>query len=73
MPLVLDAKTLENRGAHWLGVIARKADDLKHGAALAAAALDAGLAAGTLAKLVQVSNRASPPPNGVAVAAAKGI
>src|SRR4029077_2656258 len=54
-------------------VVARKADDLKHGAALAAAALDEGLAAGTLAKLVQVSNRASPPPNGVAVAAAKGI
>ena len=54
-------------------VVARKADDLKHGAALAAAALDEGLAAETLAKLVQVSNRASPPPNGVAVAAARGI
>ena len=33
----------------------------------AAAALDEGLAADTLAKLVQVSNRASPPPDGVAV------
>jgi anthranilate phosphoribosyltransferase len=54
-------------------VIARKADDLKHGAALAAAALDEGLAADTLAKLVQVSNRASPLSNGVAVEAAKGI
>ncbi len=54
-------------------VIARKVENLKHGAALAAAALDDGLAADTLAKLVQVSNRASPPPNGVAVEAAKGI
>ena len=54
-------------------VVARKADDLKHGAALAAAALDEGLAADTLAKLVQVSNRASPLSNGVAVAAAEGI
>ncbi|MGB6176344.1 MAG: anthranilate phosphoribosyltransferase, partial [Methylocella sp.] len=54
-------------------VVARKADDLKHGAALAAAALDEGLAADTLAKLVQVSNRASSPSNGVAVAAAKGF
>jgi len=54
-------------------VVARKADDLKHGAALAAAALDEGLAADTLAKLLQVSNRASPPPNGLAVTAAKGI
>jgi anthranilate phosphoribosyltransferase len=54
-------------------VVARRADDLKHGAALAAAALDEGLAAGTLAKLVQVSNRAAPRPNGFAVAAARGI
>jgi hypothetical protein len=46
---------------------------LKHGAALAAAALDEGLAADTLAKLVQVSNRASLRSNGVAVEAAEGI
>ena len=36
MPLVLDAKTLENRGAHWLGVIARK----KPGVPLARAQAD---------------------------------
>ncbi len=54
-------------------VVAHKADDLKHGAALAAAALDEGLAAEMLAKLVQVSNRPSPPPDGVAVEAAKGL
>jgi anthranilate phosphoribosyltransferase len=54
-------------------VVAQKADDLKHGAALAAAALDDGLAADTLAKLVKVSNRAPLQSNGVAVAAAKGI
>ncbi len=54
-------------------VVARKASDLKYGAALAAAALDEGLAADVLAKLVQVSNRASPPPNRVAVAAPEGI
>ncbi|MGH6937367.1 MAG: anthranilate phosphoribosyltransferase [Methylocella sp.] len=54
-------------------VVAQKADDLKHGAALAAAALDEGLATDTLAKLVKVSNRAPLLSNGVAVAAAKGI
>ncbi|MGH6796651.1 MAG: hypothetical protein ACREDH_15975, partial [Methylocella sp.] len=54
-------------------VVGGKADDLKHGTALAAAALDDGLAADTLAKLVQVSNRAAPPPGGAAVEAAKGI
>ncbi|MGH6850898.1 MAG: anthranilate phosphoribosyltransferase [Methylocella sp.] len=54
-------------------VVGGKADDLKHGTALAAAALDDGLAADTLAKLVQVSNRAAPPPDCVAVEAAKGI
>ncbi|MGH6843156.1 MAG: anthranilate phosphoribosyltransferase [Methylocella sp.] len=54
-------------------VVGGKADDLKYGAALAAAALDEGRAADTLAKLVQVSNRAAPPPDGVAVASAKGI
>jgi anthranilate phosphoribosyltransferase len=41
-------------------VVAGKAEDLKHGAVLAAAAIDEGLAARTLAKLVTVSNRASP-------------
>jgi anthranilate phosphoribosyltransferase len=54
-------------------VVAQKADDLKHGAALAAAALDDGLAADTLAKLVKVSNRTPLLSNGVAVAAAEGI
>ncbi len=53
--------------------VAGKARDLKHGAALAAAALDEGLAAATLAKLVQVSNREPPPLNRVAVASAKGF
>lgn len=43
-------------------VIAGKAADLKHGAALAAAAIDGGAAAETLAKLVKVSNRAPPGP-----------
>jgi anthranilate phosphoribosyltransferase len=43
-------------------VIAGKAADLKHGAALAAAAIDGGAAAETLAKLVNVSNRAPPGP-----------
>ncbi|MGH6823569.1 MAG: anthranilate phosphoribosyltransferase, partial [Methylocella sp.] len=54
-------------------VVGGKADDLKLAAALAAAALDEGLAADTLAKLVQFSNRAPPPPDGVAVDAAKGF
>lgn len=40
-------------------VIAGKAQDLRQGATLAAAALDEGRAAGTLAALVRVSNRAS--------------
>jgi hypothetical protein len=46
---------------------------LKHGAALAAAAIDGGLAAETLAKLVKVSNRASPHPNGVAAEVAEAM
>ena len=54
-------------------IVAGKAEHLKHGAALAAAAIDDGRAAGTLAKLVKVSNRASPRPNGVAVEAAEGL
>jgi anthranilate phosphoribosyltransferase len=54
-------------------VVSRKANDLKHGTALAASALDEGLAADTLAKLVQISNRASLPPAVVAIETAKGI
>ena len=54
-------------------VVAGKAEDLKHGAALAAAAIDEGLAAETLAKLVKVSNRAAPRPNGVAAEAAEAM
>jgi anthranilate phosphoribosyltransferase len=52
-------------------VVAGKAEDLKRGAALAAAAIDEGLAAGTLAKLVSVSNRASPGKIRVAAEAAE--
>jgi putative ABC transport system permease protein len=44
-PLVLDAKTLENRGAHWLGVVARR----KPGVALAAAQADLSAIAARLA------------------------
>jgi anthranilate phosphoribosyltransferase len=54
-------------------VVAGKAEDLKHGAALAAAAIDEGLVAETLAKLVKVSNRAAPRPNGVAAEAAEAM
>jgi len=54
-------------------IVAGKAEHLKHGAALAAAAIDDGRVAGTLAKLVKVSNRASPRPNGVAAEAAEGL
>jgi anthranilate phosphoribosyltransferase len=54
-------------------VVAGRAEDLKHGAALAATAIDDGRAAETLAKLVKVSNRASPDPKGVAVEAAEGM
>ncbi len=54
-------------------IVAGKAEHLKHGAALAAAAIDDGRAASTLAKLVKVSNRASPRPNGVAAEAAEGL
>jgi anthranilate phosphoribosyltransferase len=52
-------------------VVAGKAEDLKHGAVLAAAAIDEGLAARTLAKLVTVSNRASPHKARVAAEAAE--
>lgn len=44
-------------------VVAGKVADLKQGAALAAAAIDDGAAAETLAKLVKVSNRAPPGPD----------
>ena len=53
--------------------VAGKAEGLKQGAALAAAAIDEGRAAETLAKLVNVSNRASPSPDGVAAAAAEAV
>jgi anthranilate phosphoribosyltransferase len=54
-------------------LIAGKAEDLKQGAALAAAAIDDGRATETLAKLVTVSNRAAPHPNSVAAAAAGAL
>jgi putative ABC transport system permease protein len=44
-PLVLDPKTMENRGAHWLGVVARK----KPGVGLAAAQADLSAVAARLA------------------------
>jgi putative ABC transport system permease protein len=44
MPLVLDAETLENRGAHWLSVIAR----LKPGVTLAQARADLDVIAARL-------------------------
>ncbi len=44
-PLVLDAKTLENRGAHWLSVIARR----KPGVSLASAQADLSTIAARLA------------------------
>jgi anthranilate phosphoribosyltransferase len=43
-------------------VIAGKADDLKAGAALAAAAIDGGAARAALDKLVEISNLPPPPP-----------
>ncbi|HEY8008702.1 MAG TPA: anthranilate phosphoribosyltransferase [Methylocella sp.] len=51
-------------------VVAGKAEDLQHGAGLAAAAIDEGRAARTLAELVTVSNRAAPHEVRVAVQAA---
>ncbi len=51
-------------------VVAGKAEDLKHGAGLAAAAIDEGRAARTLAEFVTVSNRAAPHEVRVAVQAA---
>ncbi len=47
-------------------MVAGNARDLSHGAALAAAAIDQGRAAHTLAKLIKVSNRAFPSQNGAA-------
>jgi anthranilate phosphoribosyltransferase len=52
-------------------IVAGKATELKHGAALAAAAIDEGHAANTLAKLIAVSNRASPLQSVVAMQAGK--
>jgi anthranilate phosphoribosyltransferase len=54
-------------------IVAGKAVDLRHGAALAAAAVDDGRAADTLAKLVKVSNYASTSQNGVAMGTAGGL
>jgi anthranilate phosphoribosyltransferase len=53
-------------------IVAGKTKDLKRGAAMAAAAIDEGHAAGTLAKLAEVSNRASSRSGGVAAEAAGG-
>ena len=52
MPLVLDAKTLENRGAHWLGVVARR----KPGVSLAAAQADLSAIAARLASAYPEKN-----------------
>ncbi|MCI0600599.1 MAG: anthranilate phosphoribosyltransferase, partial [Beijerinckiaceae bacterium] len=52
-------------------LVAGKVKDLRHGAALAAAAIDEGRAAGTLAKLIKASNRASPLSNGVTAKATR--
>ncbi|HUI22109.1 MAG TPA: anthranilate phosphoribosyltransferase [Methylocella sp.] len=54
-------------------VVAGKAQDLRDGATLAAAAIDEGLAAETLTKLVKVSNRPSPHPNGLVAKAAGDV
>jgi anthranilate phosphoribosyltransferase len=51
-------------------VVAEKAADLKEGAALAAAAIDQGAAADTLAKLIKISNRAIPSPDAPSAACA---
>lgn len=54
-------------------VVAGKAEDLKQGAALAAAAIDDGRARRTLAKLVKVSNCAPPPGGGAVAQAVQGL
>jgi anthranilate phosphoribosyltransferase len=54
-------------------IVAGKAGDLRHGVALASAAIDEGRAAETLAKLVKVSNRASLLQRVVPVQAGKGL
>ncbi|HMF05791.1 MAG TPA: anthranilate phosphoribosyltransferase [Methylocella sp.] len=54
-------------------VVAGKTGDLRHGAALAATAIDEGHAAETLANLIKVSNRASASQNGVALWTAGGL
>jgi anthranilate phosphoribosyltransferase len=48
-------------------IVAGNAGGLRHGAGLAAAAIDDGRAADTLAKLIKVSNRTSSSQNGVAL------
>lgn len=53
--------------------VAGKAKDLKEGASMAAAALDDGRAARTLAKLVLVSNRAAPGTVARSAGAAQGL
>jgi predicted permease len=53
MPLVLDADTLENRGAHWLSVIAR----LKSGVTLAEARADLNVIAARLEAAYPVKNK----------------
>ncbi|MBO0733369.1 MAG: anthranilate phosphoribosyltransferase [Methylocapsa sp.] len=52
-------------------IVAGKAEDLKHGALLAAGAIDDGRAADTLARLVKMSNRAAVPQAAGALHAAK--
>src|SRR5258706_4740071 len=53
MPLVLDADALENRGAHWLSVIAR----LKPGATLVEARADLGVIAARLEAAYPAKNK----------------
>ena len=53
MPFVLDARALENRGAHWLGVIAR----LKPGVTLAQASADLGVIAARLEAAYPAKNK----------------
>ncbi len=52
-------------------LVAGKVKDLRHGAVLAAAAIDEGRAAGTLAKFIKASNRAPPLSNGVTAKATR--
>jgi anthranilate phosphoribosyltransferase len=54
-------------------VVAGKASDLKRGVALAAAAIDDGRAADTLARLVKASNRTSPSRDSLVMQAVEGM